>query len=178
VKIVAEILQLERVRAPFTVVARELTVQWPTSGPRLRLRIDRVDRTAEPARILIDYKSGATERIKLQEGELEPLQLALYVTALAAQGVAVSSAALLSVKPGAPAFSGVVASDAAALPGLKTVEDWSAMAGQWQRQLLDIVAAHIAGTGTLAADHAACRYCHLPALCRRAAVEDLEDDDE
>lgn len=177
-QVVGELLGLERTRAPFKVIAREQNLHWPSSGPRLKLRIDRIDDTGNKGRLLIDYKSGAEARILLQEGILEPLQLGLYVTALASRGEPVTSAALLSVQPDAPAFSGVAAPDDPALPGLKTVADWEAMAGQWQQQLLDLLAAHLSGSGTLATDHAACRYCHLPALCRRASVEDQEDADE
>jgi len=177
-QVVGRLLVLERARAPFTVMARELSLQWPASGARLKLRIDRIDDLAGHGRLLIDYKSGAAARTLLHEGALEPLQLALYITALAARGDPVSSAALLGVQPDAPAFSGVAAPDIPALPGLKPVADWNAMAAQWQQQLLQLLAAHLDGSGLLACDHAACRYCHLPALCRRAAVEDLEDADE
>jgi probable DNA repair protein len=176
-RIVAEVLQLERARTPFSVQARELKLQWPEYGARLNLRIDRVDHAADGAAILLDYKSGAAGRMKLHEGELEPLQLALYVAALAARGEPVTAAALFSLKPGDEGFAGITA-DTAAFPALKPVDDWQAQSAQWQQQLLQLLADHVAGDGTLARDHEACRHCHLPALCRRAAVEDLEDADE
>lgn len=177
-QLVAGLLQLERGRAPFAVVARELGLHWPPSGPQLRLRIDRIDRTAEGTRVLIDYKSGSAETIRLQEGELHPLQLAAYVAALAARGEPVSAAALLSLDPHEPEFRGVTAAEVSAPPGLRSVEEWSAMSGQWQQQLLELLGAYLEGAGTLASERASCRYCHLPGLCRRAAVEDLESGDE
>ncbi len=176
-KLLADVLQLERSRAPFAVVERELSLQWPATGAHLELRIDRVDRVAD-ARLLIDYKSGGAERIRLQEGQLEPLQLALYITALATQGAPVTGAALLSLKPETPEFSGVAARDSDAIAGLKPVEAWDEMAAAWQQQLHELISNHLAGAGTLARDHGACRFCHLPALCRRAAVEDLEDQED
>ncbi len=82
-RVVERLLELERQRPPFTVQDRERALEWPATGARLRLRIDRIDRNAAGQRILIDYKSGAPDGVKLHEGELEPLQLALYVAALA-----------------------------------------------------------------------------------------------
>ncbi len=175
--IVAEVLRLERARAPFSVQARELKLQWPDSGARLNLRIDRVDHAADGSAILIDYKSGAAGRMKLHEDELEPLQLALYVAALAARGEPVMAAALFSLKPGDEGFAGITAHPAA-FAGLKPVEDWNARTAHWQQQLLQLIAEHVAGDGTLAREHETCRHCHLSALFRRAAVEDIEDSDE
>lgn len=172
--ILSEVLQLERARAPFSVQARELMLQWPEQGARLNLRIDRVDAAADGTRVLLDYKSGAAGRVKLHEGELEPLQLALYVAALAARGESVGAAALFSLKPGEVGISGV-AMPGVALPGVKPLEDWTTAGAQWQRELLELLTAHIEGSGTLAVDPATCRHCHLSALCRRAALEDIEE---
>jgi len=177
-EVVAEVLQLERARAPFTVQARELKLQWPATGPALNLRIDRMDLTAEGTRVLIDYKSGAAGRMRLHEGELEPLQLALYVAALAARGETVGAAALFGLKPGEVGASGISAVPVSPLPGLKPVDDWASAAARWNSELLELLASHLGGSGTLALDHAACRHCHLPALCRRGALEDLEEGDE
>jgi ATP-dependent helicase/nuclease subunit B len=174
--IMAEVLRLERARPPFAVQSRELKLQWPPEGARLNLRIDRVDHARDGSAILIDYKSGAAGRMKLHEDELQPLQLALYVAALAARGERVSAAMLFSLKPGDEGFAGVASM--AAADGLKQVEDLRERAVLWQQQLLQLIADHVAGDGTLAREHDACRHCHLPALCRRAAVEDIEDADE
>jgi ATP-dependent helicase/nuclease subunit B len=176
-EIISKVLQLERARPPFSVQARELRLQWPEHGARVNLRIDRVDHAADGSAILIDYKSGAAGRMKLHEEQLEPLQLALYVAALVARGERVSAATLFSLKAGEEGFAGI-ASASTMFTGLKPVEGWSERAAHWQQQLLQLIAAHVAGDGTLARDHKACRHCHLPALCRRAAVEDIEDADE
>jgi RecB family exonuclease len=172
--VVASILRLERARAPFAVQDRELKLQWPDHGARLNLRIDRIDRTADGSQLLIDYKSGAVGSVKLQDGELEPLQLALYVAALAARGLPVSAAALFSLKPGNEKLAGVSAGSTAPA-GFKPVADWDALAGQWRQQLLQLLTDHLSGSGQLARSPDACRHCHLPALCRRAAMEDLEE---
>jgi probable DNA repair protein len=172
--IMSEVLQLERVRAPFTVQERELKLQWPADGARLNLRIDRVDATGDGGRVLLDYKSGAAGRMKLHEGELEPLQLALYVAALAARGQSVVAAALFSLKPGEVGISGI-ATAGLALPGVKPLDDWQGAGAQWEHELLELLASHLAGSGTLARDPAICRHCHLAALCRRVALEDADE---
>ncbi len=176
--ILAEVLQQERQRSAFTVVERELKLQWSAGGARLDLRIDRVDRLEDGSLCLIDYKSGAVERVRMDKGELEPLQLALYVTAQAARGQKVSAAALYGLKPGQTGLVGVAAGDCGALPQLKPVADWDAMSAEWQQRLLQLITAHLGGEGTLARDRNACRYCHLPALCRRAPEDEREPADE
>jgi len=177
-RLVQRVLELEAARAPFRVEASERELQWIAHGASLRLRIDRMDVLADGSRLLLDYKTGAPRTIRLQEGELEPLQLALYVAALAAAGESVSAATLLTLRPGELGFSGI--SDGPELPGvrLKSAPDWAALQAQWQAALAELLRAHLSGAAGLAADIGACRNCHLPALCRRAGADEQEPDDE
>lgn len=173
-RLVAQVLELERQRAPFTVAQRERVAQWQGAGARLGLRIDRIDAAAGEA-ILIDYKSGAPPGIGLQHGELRPLQLALYADTLAQQGRSVAAAALLNLHPRKPSFTGVVA-QAGLLPGkLHAADDWNQLAQAWRAELHRLMAEHIAGTAMLARDRKACQGCHLPALCRRAGADAADD---
>jgi probable DNA repair protein len=176
-RLVGRLLEMERQRAPFTVQDRERQLEWAAQGARLKLRIDRIDRAPGGERILLDYKSGAKGPMHLHEGAAEPLQLALYVAALAQRDEPVAAAALLAMKPGELRYAGVAAA-ADLLPGMKTVEEWGATSAQWRDELLQLLALHLSGGAQLAGSIASCRYCHLPALCRRAAVDDLEQDDE
>lgn len=172
------VLRLERARMPFSVEHNEQSAHWQGAGARVALRIDRIDRVGDDT-VLIDYKSGAPGRIGLHEAELQPLQLALYATALAQQGRPVVSAVLLNLHPADPQFAGVTACEDVPVPGLRAVADWSQASGLWQQQLVALMAQHLSGEATLALDRTACRRCHLPALCRRAAAdEDLEAGDE
>lgn len=168
--LLANVLQLERERPPFTVEACELPVTWSGDGAHLKLRIDRIDRVGGTA-VLLDYKSGAPARIALHEGELQPLQLALYAAALAQQGRTVGAAALLNLKPHEPDIAGV-SQDAGLLPaGTRQIEAWSQASQQWEQQLLELMRAHLSGDAALTRDPAVCARCHLPALCRRAGAE-------
>ncbi len=170
-RLMERVLELDRQRAPFTVIQCERETLWNAGGASLRLRIDRIDDSAGD-RLLIDYKSGAAESIRLQEGELRPLQLAAYVAALADAGRPVSAAVLLSLKPADLKYAGA-ATNKQLLPGrIQEVADWPAAEAQWRIALARLMQEHIGGTVALAASLDACRYCHLPALCRRVAASE------
>ena len=168
-RLMERVLELDRQRAPFTVLECEREIVWNAGDASLRLRIDRIDRSADEL-LLIDYKSGSAESIGLQEGELRPLQLAAYVAALADAGMPVTATALLSLKPADLKYAGA-ASDKRILPGrIQEVTDWPVAEAQWRAALARLLQEHIAGGIELAASLEACRYCHLPALCRRIAA--------
>jgi RecB family exonuclease len=134
------------------------------------MRIDRIDQTATGQQLLVDYKSGTADSIRLHEGEARPLQLAAYVVALADAGIDVDAALLLGLSPAQPGYAGASGMEEA-LPGrVKQVEDWPLMQLQWRRELAQLLADHLRGSALLAENSAACRYCHLPAFCRRRAA--------
>ncbi len=64
------------------------------------------------------------------------------------------------------------------MPALRQIPDWNATAAAWRQQLLQLLQDHLSGDAPLASSAATCRHCHLPALCRRAADEDGEAEDE
>ncbi len=175
--VTAKVLEMERQRPPFIVAQREQAVQWQGAGAKLALRIDRVDHCDGQA-LLIDYKTGAAGRMALHDGELQPLQLALYAAALAQQGQAVNAAALLTLHPFEPGFMGAAARGETLPRGLRIIDDWQPAMQQWQGQLQQLMAAHLSGAATLARDPRVCARCHLPALCRRAEPDAVEPQDE
>jgi hypothetical protein len=64
------------------------------------------------------------------------------------------------------------------LPGrLKTVVDWPATQQAWQQELHALVAQHLAGVAMLAVSTEACRFCHLPAFCRRRGAADAAEEE-
>lgn len=171
---VKSVLQLERERPPFTVEQRERALHWQGAGARLALRIDRIDRVGGDA-LLIDYKSGQPTRIDLHEQSLQPLQLAVYAAALAQQGQPVSAAALLNLHPHEACFAGVAAREGILEEGLERLEDWDGTQRRWQEQLVALMQQHLSGEATLTVDRRACERCHLPALCRRAGEDAVEE---
>jgi probable DNA repair protein len=169
-RLLERVLALESARAPFSVQLREHEVAWRHDPASLVMRIDRIDQTATGQQLLVDYKSGTADSIRLHEGEARPLQLAAYVVALADAGIDVDAALLLGLSPAQPGYAGASGMEEA-LPGrVKQVEDWPLMQLQWRRELAQLLADHLRGSALLAENSAACRYCHLPAFCRRRAA--------
>jgi probable DNA repair protein len=175
-RLVTRVLELDCQRAPFRVLAQEKDALLDTVAGTLRLRIDRVDELAAGERLLIDYKSSEAETIKLDQGMARPLQLAVYVAALAETPHAVQGAALLSLSPAKLGYSGV-ALDTTGLPKrFKPIADWDATAQQWYAEIAQLVQQHMSGTASITPAKGACRYCHLPSLCRKGGLTDDEDD--
>jgi hypothetical protein len=106
------------------------------------------------------------------------LQLAAYVVALFEAGMAIDAALLLSLKPAQLGYSGVSAMDTRLSRRMKRVDDWPAMQESWRQALQHLLTQHLAGDAVLTATPAACRYCHLPAFCRRQAGSDVAPDEE
>jgi ATP-dependent helicase/nuclease subunit B len=177
-RLVDRVLDLDRGRAPFAVQLREHELAWRSDHAQLDIRIDRVDRTAAGECLVVDYKSGDAGTIHLQDGEARPLQLAIYVAALAQQGMDVRGALLLGLKPARLEYAGVSAIDET-IPGrVKPVSDWPAALHAWERELQALLQRHLAGEATLAASTEACRHCHLPAFCRRRGAADAALEEE
>jgi hypothetical protein len=136
-------------------------------GWELNLRIDRVDELQD-GRLLIDYKSGAPDRMQLDDANARPIQLAAYVAATLAQGASADAVALLSLSPREKdiGFSGR-ARDASLLAGkMKEQKGWNDLTTSWQLQIRQLVHDHVNGLAAVVPLPGACEYCHLDSLCR------------
>jgi ATP-dependent helicase/DNAse subunit B len=71
-------LDLEMDRADFEVVDQEKETFLTISGIRLRLRIDRIDKTNDEKIFLIDYKTGEIKTKDWFNGRIKEPQLPLY----------------------------------------------------------------------------------------------------
>lgn len=177
-----EWLTLERQRPPFQVIAREETLETQLAGLPLRLRIDRVDQLENGDRLVIDYKSGANNKVSDWLGVRpgQP-QLPLY-------GITVNSVAGLAfaeVRPRDCKFKGI--GSAEGVPGVTTdisratkrhgaAEDWVGLRHEWQRSLENLAQAFMAGVAAVDPLPGACRYCGLDSLCRVGMREDEGDE--
>lgn len=188
---IQELLDVDASRPPFTVVQVEAERVVDVGGVQVRVVLDRVDRLADGSYAFIDYKTGTDVRPAAWMGERPELpQLPLYVRTVAADEV--GAVAFASVRKGATKYAGYardagVFSDqlkpfVAGRAPFQEYDSWKAMLAGWQRRLDALAREHAQGDARLAPDPSrACRYCHLPGLCRTAQLadgdgEDVDDD--
>ena len=183
---VFEVLEADRSRPPFTVVAVEQPCTVRIGALSLEFRPDRVDRLPDGSLAVIDYKTGANAEVKAWLGERPQLpQLPAYVLALGAEHV--GAVAFARVRSGDTGYTGVVRSPevfpALRAPGTKgwprDYATWAQLLMAWQRRLDGLAAEYAAGDARLAPDPPrACEYCHLGALCRIADTSAAASDEE
>ena len=103
--LIAELVETERGRPDFSIVDAERQLHLRLGALELRLRIDRVDRTAGGT-LIVDYKTGRQFRAVVRsDASLRELQLAAYAMALGQVGenripAGLAIARLDWVKPG------------------------------------------------------------------------------
>ncbi|MEY2921139.1 MAG: hypothetical protein RL261_2444 [Pseudomonadota bacterium] len=174
---VLELLQQDAERAPFTVELVEDSRVIDVGGVQTRIVLDRVDRLADGTFAVIDYKTGASARPAAWMGERPELpQLPLYVRAIGQERV--SAVAFGVVCKGSTEYRGF-ARDGAVFPQLRTFDatkapfkdyaSWGDLLQAWNRRLESLAREHAQGDARLAPNPVkACRYCHLPGVCRSA----------
>ncbi len=176
--VLAHWLDRERGREPFAVESLEhggeLTIP---QGPTLKVRIDRIDRLADGARILIDYKSGMAMRDWQGERPDNP-QLPVYAMLRPEGLVAVAYAQVNAAE-----CKFVIESERAELfkprgrkTSLEGMESLSALRDIWIRRITHIGQEFSAGYAAVAPTPLACRSCNLQGLCRIPSGLDNEDE--
>jgi len=170
-------LQLERARAPFVVEALEGRDQIARfGGLEFRVRIDRVDRLLDGARVLIDYKTGAADPDWRGERPDNP-QLPVYALLSPDALVAVAYAKVNAAESGFVAESerGEIfpRTRRSELEGMAT---FSELIQVWSRRIERIAGEFAAGNAQVAPTIKACQSCKLQGLCRVPAA--LEEADE
>jgi probable DNA repair protein len=185
---VLELLQQDAERAPFTVELIEDRRVIDVGGVQTHIVLDRVDRLADGTFAVIDYKTGASAKPAAWMGERPELpQLPLYVRAIGQDRV--SAVAFGVVCKGSTEYRGF-ARDSAVFPQLKPFDatkapfkdyaNWGDLLRAWNRRLETLAREHAQGDARLAPNPTkACRYCHLPGVCRsaQALLEPEEGDD-
>jgi RecB family exonuclease len=185
---VLELLAEDAGREPFTVVHVEEERVLDVGGVQVRVVLDRVDRLADGTYAFIDYKTGSSAKPASWMGERPELpQLPLYLRTVGQDEV--GAVAFGVVRKGGTGYKGF-AREAGLFGGLQPFDaskatfreyaDWKALMREWQRRLDAIAREHAQGDARLAPNPTkACRYCHLPGLCRSAqAVADADEIDD
>ncbi|HMM76225.1 MAG TPA: PD-(D/E)XK nuclease family protein [Gammaproteobacteria bacterium] len=175
-RLVAQSLEQDLQRPPFEVVAIEAQHRLELGALPLALRIDRVDRLADGAELILDYKTGRAQK---KEWALpRPLAPQLLAYALARNEAPLGGVGFAQLRPGDCQLVTEPKSppgDAAALAELRE---------RWRVELTRLAAAFVAGEVKLDPRDGieTCERCGLQMLCRvherppPAADEDARDE--
>jgi ATP-dependent helicase/nuclease subunit B len=167
-------LDVERQREPFVVEQLEHGGQAHHAGLSFAVRIDRMDRLVDGARVLIDYKTGiapADWRGDRPDNPQLPMYALLHPEALVAVAYGRVNAAECS-------FVGEADRPAIFKPrgqrySLEGMTSLAALAQVWSRRIERLAAEFAAGWAAVAPTVQACKTCRLHGLCRvPAALEE------
>jgi probable DNA repair protein len=183
-RLIENLLDLERTRAPFTVETLEARREVSIAGGRFELRIDRIDHIEGGGFAILDYKSGESRALRWNGEEVRDPQLLAYL--LAERGRNVEALANVSLVNGRAKFSGK-SSHKGLLPGVGGLNPnkvppeeialaWQTETAQWLHGLQILAAAYIAGHAPVQASADVCRNCHLTTLCRRVELARISED--
>jgi probable DNA repair protein len=190
VRVLRELAELERGRAPFRVAALEQRMRVALAGVTLDVRVDRIDELEDGARIVLDYKTGrASAPDLLGERPTDP-QLLVYLLA-APQSVA--ALAVVALTPHGLAYRGL-ADRAGRLPRIAGLEElrpselvapdaapsspdepWTHQIQVWRTRIERLLTDFLGGVASVDPARDACSICHLQAFCRIAEIEGATD---
>jgi ATP-dependent helicase/nuclease subunit B len=185
-KLIENLLDLERTRAPFTVERLEARREVGIAGGQFELRIDRIDSIEGGGYAILDYKSGEPRSPRWNGEAVRDPQLLAYL--MAERGRNVQALANVSLVNGRATFSGK-SSHKGLLPGVNGLNPnkvppeqiaaaWEMETGRWLHGLQMLAAAYIAGHAPVQPAADVCRNCHLTTLCRRVELATVEDEEE
>lgn len=166
-------LALEQNRPPFSVIAIEEDREILFAGLPLRLRIDRIDQTADGQVLLIDYKTGTASSKSWQGERPDEPQLPLYAITLDREVAAIAFAQI-----NAKAMGWIGLGELNHFhEGISRPDSWNDQLREWREQLGKLAEAFKAGDARVdfknikAANYAA----HLQALTRIAEADLMAD---
>jgi ATP-dependent helicase/nuclease subunit B len=185
-RLIEDLLDLERARAPFTVDRLEVLREVDIAGGRFALRIDRIDSIEGGGYAILDYKSGEPRALRWYGEEVRDPQLLAYL--MAERGRNVQALANVSLVNGRAKFTGK-SSHKGLLPGVpglnpnKVPADeiaaaWESDTSRWLHGLQMLASAYIAGDAPVQPAPDVCRNCHLTTLCRRVELASIDDTGE
>jgi probable DNA repair protein len=171
-------LDIERTRPPFTVEGVEQgAADLRFGGLDFRVRVDRMDRLADGARVLLDYKTGAASADWRGERPDNP-QLPVYALMYPEALVAVAYA---KVNAGEPGFVAESERRDVFKPGgrssdLEGRSNFAELVHAWSLRVERIAAEFAAGRAEVAPTLKACKNCALHGLCRVPVALEPEDE--
>ncbi|HVE49259.1 MAG TPA: PD-(D/E)XK nuclease family protein [Casimicrobiaceae bacterium] len=187
--------EVERMRAPFTVLHTERRATFEVAGYSMNVRLDRVDALESGGIAVTDYKTGwASAPVRWFAPRPQGMQLALYAQACEQSDLPAPVRALVyaQLRPGEIDAIGLAA-HAQTWPGIATptevkgaaLADWSDAMGKLQSSLGTLAQAFASGEAAIDPRNttSVCKQCGLHALCRipvmldDATIGDGEDAD-
>ncbi len=179
---IAEWLELEKTREPFSVLDREHKTVAEIGGLHLDVRIDRIDQLADGRRLFLDYKTGKVGASGWKSDRPSEPQLPLYAVTAAQPPDALLFA---QVRTGEMRITG--ASSDPPLLNKKDLQqlDADSLPAQlplWRGRLTTLATRYASGDASLDPAPQACQECPYPPLCRIhganiAATEEDTDED-
>jgi len=167
------LLVLEKQRAPFELLAREGPQVVTVAGVKVRTRPDRVDRLADGALVVLDYKTGRANAGDWTGERPDEPQLPLY--AVSTQGE-VAGVAFVQVRADDVSFKGLIRAEGV-LPtaeradgwrGVRRHGEWSGLFEGWRTVLENLAREYLAGRADVEPKSypETCRHCAFGMLCR------------
>jgi RecB family exonuclease len=173
-------LDIERQREPFDVEQLEHAKQVARHGGlEFDVRVDRVDRLADGARVLIDYKTGAATADWRGERPDNP-QLPIYALLHRAALVAVAYGRVHAgeCKFVAEAERPSIFKRSGRQSTLEGMPSLAALIEVWSQRIENLAADFAAGRAAVAPTLRACKSCRLHGLCRVPAALEQADSHE
>lgn len=183
---VRQVLDLDRRRAPFEVIATEETLSAELAGLPLQLRVDRVDRV-DGGLLVLDYKTGRAATSQWRGTRPDAPQLPLYAIL---KGEDVAAVAFVTADPRSAALRGI-GGETASLTGVEPAErfaltdarekgfTWAEIRDRWAAWLSALARDFRGGVALVDPKlPQTCRYCHLETLCRVSPAFDSAEAEE
>jgi ATP-dependent helicase/nuclease subunit B len=173
-------LEVEEQREPFAVEHLEQGAQIAHhAGLQFGVRIDRVDRLTDGARVLIDYKSGLAGPDWRGERPDNP-QLPIYALLLPQALVAVAYGKINAAECGfvAEAERGGIFKRGGQRTKMEGMASLAALMSVWSQRIEKLAAEFAAGRAAVDPTPRACQSCHLHGLCRVPSALDMSEDRE
>ncbi|MDG2176238.1 MAG: PD-(D/E)XK nuclease family protein [Gammaproteobacteria bacterium] len=174
-------LEEERLRGSFTVLDSECETTWQFQNLTLKLRIDRIDKTAEDKLVLVDYKTSRSTSVDWEDARPVNSQLMLYSLSVAQEQrhpepVVATFFAQVNIEN--TEFRGL-AQDKGVYPGVSVEElrgkwnglsdeaSWESLINHWEASLGALVTEFLSGYVAIAPLKAgSCTYCQIRPVCR------------
>lgn len=175
-RLIAEWLDYEAARWPFSVAATEIDSTATVAGLKLKLRLDRIDRLKDNTLLVIDYKTGDVTPSSWELPRPDDVQLPLYAGfALDRENDTLGGLVFAKIRVGKHCFAGRVGDAKGALlsnaPATSTLVKKPLDAGHiiaWRECIEKLAADFLAGRAEVDPREypKTCERCNLQALCR------------